>query len=172
MVDSTVILRVGSAEQAKVFVFQKDSLMRHADLVRLGLATSATATGVHETNLPELDSTLFEIFHLFVIHGQIFSGLDGDYQSSQPDEPFRFVDDEWLRLANAWVLGNFLMSCSFNDAITGAILAKLFEEGKYPVNLHEVIYPKSKKASATRKLLMDIAIHKFQAGDLERQGRK
>lgn len=156
----------------KAFVFQKGDLMRVSELLSHGLAPQADVGGVLEFNLPDLDPDTFEIFHLFVIHGHIFSNLDNDYQPTQPEEPFRHVDLEWLRLANAWVLGDFLTSCSFKDAIVDAITAKLIEEQRYPINLHEIIYPKSKKTSAIRKLLVDIAIWSFQDVDLERQGFK
>lgn len=95
-----MILKVGRGEKTKTFVLDKDRLMRHSELFRLALANKATSDIVENT-VPECHPDLFEIFHLFIQHGQIFSSMNGDYQAARADEPFKFVDDEWLRLANA-----------------------------------------------------------------------
>ena len=105
-------------------------------------------------SLEEDDPEMFCLFYQFLYTGQIFSIRDGGVQ----EKPGVASDEEWIRLGNAWILGEKLLSSSFKDSVTDSIIAKMQEKRRFPSTIHETIYPKSNASSAIRKLIVDIAI--------------
>ena len=119
------------------------------------LARPWRETQTRIVNLPEDDPDLFKIFALFIYTGKIFSPRPNDIEV-YPDNSRR--DLEWARLAHAWVLGDKVQAMAFKDAITDAICAKIALDRKWPITLHQIIYPGTTAAAeGIRRLCVNIA---------------
>jgi hypothetical protein len=68
-------------------------------------------------------------------------------------------DNEWVRIVNAWVLGEVLLSTSFKDAVVDAFIHKFASGIHHSTGFYSAAYRYSSKGSAIRKLLLDIAVH-------------
>ena len=121
--------------------------------------------------LPEQNSESFETFIRFLYTGCIYSSKDGDRTESQ-GEDFTSRDEEWVRLAKLWKLGQSIMSTSFKDAITDALISKLKDGADVPVGMYRGIYPASPQTAGVRKLLVDIAVWGWHPKVLQAQRQK
>lgn len=81
------------------------------------------------------------------------------------------MDKEWNRLVKCWALGSKLLSTSFKDATTDAVIASPVG-GPYCLDWHETIYSVSSPRSEIRKLIVDIAVWRWEIGAMEIQSMK
>lgn len=116
-------------------------------------------------DLQDSDPDVFAIFALFIHTGKIFSTRPGDVEV-YADGSRR--DWEWARLAKAWVLGDRLRATAFKDGMADAICDKMVLDRKWPITLHQIIYPGSTPAAkGIRRLCVDIAATKWDARTLK-----
>lgn len=87
--------------------------------------------------------------------------------------PTMFADEgkdiEWDYLANAWASGAYLHATDFQDAVADAILEKAAQTEKGKQSMHEVIYANSVAKASIRKLIVDIAVLRWDVSELEAQ---
>jgi hypothetical protein len=83
--------------------------------------------------------------------GKVYSAIEGE--ENKPG-----TDNVWIRLVNAWILGELLLSGSFKDAVSDAILNKL-KTGRYPTSIFCSAYKYGSANSAFRRLMVDIAVY-------------
>jgi hypothetical protein len=136
------------------------SLLRslRSGLTALRLLPSMSEEGLKEAeerivrlpDLPGNSATAFEDFHLYT--GKVYSAIEGEV--NRPN-----ADGEWGRLVGAWILGEVLLSGSFKDAVSDAILDKLNTGLYYPTSLFCSAYKYGSANSAFRRLMVDIAVY-------------
>ncbi|KAK3630404.1 hypothetical protein LTR56_017459 [Elasticomyces elasticus] len=72
--------------------------------------------------IPSRDPELFAYFAGFLMTGKILTIKSGTKSTDENEE-------EWELLARLWVLGDFLLSTSFKDAVVDALISKVADEG-------------------------------------------
>ena len=162
------IVQVGSDEERRIFIMEKDILMLHSEYFADTLSLRDGSGGTLDVDLPDLDSEAFNIFRHFTTIGQIFSSHDSDRQPRQHAEE-AVTDWETSRLNKAWALGEQLRSHSFKDAVVDAMIDKIAKCEGFPISIHETIYPRSNGSSGIRKLIIDTAVWGFNEHSWARQ---
>lgn len=152
-----IVVQVGS-ENKKDFAVHKGLLIRHSDFFQAALTGDWKEKKDGAVPLPEQDPEIFKTFQHFLYSGQVCTSRDGDYHLND-DGSSR--DKEWVRLAEAWVLGDAILSTSFKDAVVDAIIAKVINISYSPTNLHTLVYPKSTVGAKIRTLLVDLAVWRW-----------
>jgi len=102
--------------------------------------------------LPELpadSAAVFEDFLSFLYTGKVYSIVKDQGKDADGEE-------EFVRLGNAWILGEVLLSSSFKDAAVDAIVHKIANDGCFPTFECLPIYSHS-AGSPVRRLMVDIA---------------
>lgn len=66
------------------------------------------------------------------------------------------------------MFGQKILSTTFKDAVVDAALDKINVEEMFPTRLASRVYPVSESSSTIRKLVVDIAVWKYEPGDLEK----
>lgn len=107
---------------------------------------------------------VFDVFFRFLYSGKIFTMKDGDLTVSDQGN----TDKEWPRLRDCWIMGEKLLSNSFKDAITDALIEKVSTDSKYPLSIHEGIFLESGGQVGMRKLLVDLATWYWTAESISR----
>ena len=161
---------VGAREHETFFTAFQEDLVRHSEFFEAKYEGQGNADTLC-ARLPDCDPALFLIFCRFIKTGQLFIKQEGDKHPPERGVKSSPWDEEWDRLANVWLLGEELKSCSFKDAIVDAVIEKQEEDQILPMSMHSVIYPKSTAASKIRKLLIDVFVWGTVPGTAERQGR-
>ncbi|KAK5704632.1 hypothetical protein LTR17_021726 [Elasticomyces elasticus] len=109
--------------------------------------------------IPSRDPELFAYFAGFLMTGKILTIKSG---SKSTDEN----EDEWELLARLWVLGDFLLSTSFKDAVVDALISKVADGVSVPTGLHEVIYEYTAGVCGMRRLIVDLAVFAWPKGTM------
>ena len=106
------------------------------------------------------------MFQHFIYSGQIYSMKDGDVVSSGTNEKSK-INEEWSRLARAWIFGDVILSTSFKDALVDSIIRKTLIGQRHSRSMQDLIYPRSTAQASIRILLVDIAVWKWKDSTLE-----
>lgn len=115
-------------------------------------------------HLPEHEPEHFRLFFNFIYARAVFNTQDANSEIGGENDP------EWIRLVNAWALGNYLQAGDFKDALVDAIIQKVQKTGQHvPQKMHERLYPKSTSGALIRRLIVDIAATRWTAEDVEGQ---
>lgn len=168
----TVTVSVGLENKKRTFIIHKGLLTSHSEFFKTALKVEWVEGQKRIVSLPVDDPEAFDIFYNFLYTGQIFSCKDGDFKEvkeAKDNLNVSHIDSEWARLPNCWILGQKLLSTSFQDATTDAIIAKVVGDRMPAVDLHEIIYPKSSPTSAVRKVLVDMAVWNWPTGTMSRR---
>jgi hypothetical protein len=105
---------------------------------------------VHLPDLPADSAAVFEDFLSFLYTGKVYSIVKGQERKADGAE-------EWVRLGNAWILGEVLLSTSFKDAVVDAMIHKISADECMPTFEILPIYRHSPAGSPVRRLMVDIA---------------
>ena len=154
----------------RTFHLHADLLMRHSKFFKAMLKSDKWKEASEETVLLK-DTCIeaFDLFRRFIYTGSIFSIGDETDESADEDGDAYVVglDDESARLVDCWKLGEQLMSTSFKDATTDAIIAKTISSSTYSLELPNALYKASQKNSKIRRMLIDIVIWKWSESAME-----
>lgn len=129
-------------------------MIKHSDFFEAALAQGEWKEQQERLlTLTEHDAATFALFRDFIYTGSIFTTGEDHGDDAAPN-----WDNEYVRFQKCWQLGEKLMSTSFKDAVTDALICKMVDEEQYPTALHEVIYTELNPRSAVRRLFVDVAI--------------
>jgi hypothetical protein len=150
---------VGPDATAQKFHIHADLATQHSEFFNAALKhgwKEASERVVRLPDLPGKSANGFENFHSFLYTGKVYSGYDGEV--NRPD-----WDEEWLRLTYSWIIGEVLLSTTFQDAVVDAIIQRMTVKQDVPLDMYEGIYLHSSNASPIRKLMVDIVVQKWRA---------
>jgi hypothetical protein len=150
-----ITVLVGPKATAARFFVHSDLVSQHSDFFQACLKKGWKEAEERIVRLPDLpgnSATAFEDFHSFLYTGKVYSAIEGEV--NRPN-----ADGEWGRLVGAWILGEVLLSGSFKDAVSDAILDKLNTGLYYPTSLFCSAYKYGSANSAFRRLMVDIAVY-------------
>ena len=80
--------------------------------------------------------------------------------------------EEWDRLANAWALGAYLQTTDFQDAVTDTIVEQADQLFASTHSIHKIIYANSVAGAPIRKLIVDLAVWRWNASTVEAQANE
>ncbi|KAK3111246.1 hypothetical protein LTR53_013701 [Teratosphaeriaceae sp. CCFEE 6253] len=144
----TVQVIVGQGDEAYSFDVHQNVLVKHsrffAAALRPAWRPEAGVIDLHDYNAAE-----FSIFVAFLYGGKILT--PDSYLDSSKDEPK--IDF----LARLWLLGNRLMSVTFQDAVADVLIDDAHAAGHVPNTLHHTIYTLTVGDCALRRLAVDFA---------------
>lgn len=103
----------------------------------------------------------FEDFHSFLSAGKVTSGEEDKNAEFDGEK----ANEDWNRLIDSWILGNILLSGSFKDAVTDAMVHTVLNDN-IPFDIHGDLYKNSSESSPIRKLAVDITVHKWYAEEI------
>jgi hypothetical protein len=108
-------------------------------------------------DLPHTSSDAFENFHSFLYTGKVYTVVEGEENAPG-------MDREWIRIMNAWILGEVLLSTSFKDAAVDALIHKLASNNAHSKGMYALAYRYSSEGSAIRRLMLDLAVTWWDEG--------
>jgi hypothetical protein len=153
---------VGRDTAAKKFYINPDLATQHSEFFKAVLESGSEEAEQQTVRLSNLDDDVaaaFESFQSFLYAGKVVSGIHYDEKNAD-------YDKEWDHLADSWLLGNSLLSTSFKDAVVDAIVHKLTLAQSVPLAMYSGLYRSSSDSAPIRKLMVDIAVHKWDEEDL------
>lgn len=116
--------------------------------------------------LPEDDPLLFEAFQTFVHRRIVEIDLGDDLGDDQEDDS---SDPRTDRLISLWILGDKLISQTFQDAVVDRLAEILHHEGSqdfHPKPRPQDVYPITTGPSGLRRLLVDLAFHHWAHAEM------
>lgn len=144
----------------QVFHVCEDLLISHSDFFS---AAFVKKEGSDEEDgfvrLKDTSVASFKIFQQFLYAGSIYTADEDDSRAE------RSTNDEYDRIVNCWKLSDRVASISFKDAVVDTLIAKMMNEDFNKLGLHEKVYPASHADSKIRKLLIDIALYRWEEKD-------
>lgn len=149
--DPVTVMVGKEADSCKSF-FPKELLLQHSDFAKAALSGGWKESKEQVIRFKVESPTLVEIFATFVYTGKIYSAREGDTVETGTES-----DSEWQRLAECWILGDVLQSCSFRDAITDAIIDKRLAGAMSPAGLHHAVYKAATGENGFKRLVVDMA---------------
>lgn len=164
--NSCFTVLVGPNEESKSFTLHEQLAREKSDFINAAFRNEWKESEQNIIRLPDYHPEHFELFLLWIYNHTIFSSKEGD----EPVQQLGGVDKEWDRLASAWVLGAYLQAPDFRDAVTDAIIEKLSScFSKFNQSMHEIIYANTDASAPIRKLIVDIAIWRWDESILKAQ---
>ncbi|KAM0722925.1 hypothetical protein Q7P37_001123 [Cladosporium fusiforme] len=112
---------------------------------------------------PETTPETFELYRLFLYTSKLFShvpSIDQDHADNGHAEAHE--DREWMRLANAYLLGLKLGDEKFCNAVVDGLLEKVGEADRYPTGLATEVYTHTAPGDKLRALIVDLHVWKGQ----------
>lgn len=155
------MVRVGTAGAA---IYVHENLVRESSIFFKGmLAHNWKESTDRIVLLPYDDPIIFNIYVQWKYKGKILSAT-----ADQDDEN----QEEWLRLVQAYVLGDKLQDAAFKDAVLDSIIAKsnVAVNGfhYFPIqNITTFIYANTVPKSPLRRLIVDQHVYHGQATWME-----
>ena len=141
----------------RTFFPRKELLISHSSFFSSALQKKSPEAGECVITFAEHSPETFEIFYNFIYTGHIYTSQDGDCAQGQPPAA-RTIDSEWLRLSQAWILGEKLCSVSFRDSVVDAVIHKIVSGPRYALGIHGMIYPNAPTQRGMKKLCVDVAV--------------
>ncbi|KAK4555568.1 hypothetical protein LTR86_007321 [Recurvomyces mirabilis] len=170
MTSSPMAVIVGKGEAQRTFYVSKDALLRNSGYFR------ATCKGEwlggndgHSIPLPDDDPYAFEPFARFADHGYVFSiaSTATIERLAETDQPkIVAFGHELSFLASCWILGDKLLATNFKDANLDALVGLIHTTRRFPTSMHKRVYKSTAGPNGFRRLLVDIAIHKWRVENL------
>lgn len=155
-----ITIIVGKSKDARKFYIHQGLACQHSEFFTAkmrGVAQYETEPMTLEEETPEL----FEMFARFLYSGKVYSRVEGDSSAAQGR------CKEWLRIVQAWRLGDKLQSPSFKDAVVDTTCEKMVQDGRYPTKLYRHAYPHTSMDAPLRRLIVDIATWSWHADTFE-----
>ena len=160
--DASFTVLVGPPDNAKRFSLHKALAVNASAFFDGAFRNEWKESSENVVHLPAHDPEHFEIFFLWLYTRRVFS-----YQANG------FVRDgggeEWDRLANAWALGAYLQATDFKDAIADVVVEQAGQVSASMHSLHKIIYANSVAGAPIRKLIVDVAVWRWEASTVEAQ---
>lgn len=128
---------MGEGADSQTFSIHKDIAVRFSDFLAAACRNGWKEAADGIVNLPDEDSTVFEIFEAFIHSGSVYSQRAGDTFTSVEGET---LDHEWTRLADAWLLGETLQASAFKDAVVDACVDKLRQDNSISLRLQRHLW--------------------------------
>lgn len=161
---SIITVKVGRKENSKTFTVHENLLTKYSDFFRTALNGQWAESKTNSVLLPQHNPESFSIFTQYLYDGQIYSAKD-----DEDDRVTAGADWEWLRLLEAWRLGDSLLAPSFNDAIVDVVIAKIHQSYRYPIGMVKHTHYFGGKSAGLRRLSLDIAIWVWEDEDYDTQ---
>ena len=155
---------VGKGVLTKTFTIEKKILVKHSEFFASALNSNSDWDWKesHDNSFTMEDETpkYFKVFVQFLYTGKLFVVTDvEDSEESNEDGARRTSELKYLE--NCWVLGETVLSTSFKDAITDALIARMKECGRFPITMHQAMYRNSGGSCGMRRLLVDVTVWKW-----------
>lgn len=162
---------VGSGDDVERLIARKSLATRHSDVIRKAFAGGWKEAKENIIRFPEESPEAFQVFATFLDTGVIhLCHFKGNKPSiAQEREDSRSIEQEWNRIAQAWLLGEHLCSTSFKDALVDTMIHILQTTAEIPRMIFPKIITGSVARSGMRDLLVDIAAYHLFVADLEEQ---
>jgi hypothetical protein len=157
-----IAVMVGPQATGTRFLFHADLVSQHSDFFQARPEEGwkeAEERIVRLPDLPDDTANSFDDFLCFLYTGKVYSVVIDE--ENEPGE-----DCEWLRLIDAWILGEVLLSVSFKDAVLDAIVHRLSAKSSSPVQLYISAYRYSSSSSPIRRLMVDIAVYRWEESSM------
>lgn len=151
-------VHVGTCDDGDEFLMHAELAKRHSKLITTALKGEWKEGKEGVLNLPEVSSADFQIFHDFVNTSKVHFTISSDHE-----------EQDWTRIAKIWLLGDFLESVSFKDAVVDAMLAAMRRTSKIPVTMYQPVFGGTAFPSSMRRLLVDIAVFSWFPDALSNQ---
>jgi hypothetical protein len=119
--------------------------------------------------LPEETPEALQAFLTFLDTGVVHLDHFRRANEEGTDQEALDEDAKWDNLAEAWLLGDRILSSSFKDATVDKVTSLANEHGTVPASMHREIYRGSAYKSGMRALLVDMAVHSWFPGTLADQ---
>lgn len=172
-----VEVRVDSTAEGETFHVCADMASKHSMYFAARLSPRWKLSGEQKQNFVDLadDTTAraFQVFDTFLQTGKICltsSNAEGEEQDDSVVGASTSGDD-WEYVAEAWLLGDRIVSASFRDAITDETVSIMKQTGKSPLDMYLQIFKGSVGSSGMRKLLVDVAVQEMSEGTIRGQPR-
>ena len=167
---------IGGEAMPKTGTVHAALLSQHSKFFDQAIKTGKrNAFGEHILSCPEENVDVFKTFVQFLYTGDVYLAADdakheaaGDDAAGDEAAEDEDSDDEYVRIANRWNLGENIDSTTFKDALVDTLISKIVKEKKSPLGMHHVLRERFHAESGMRKLLVDIAVHKW--GDVDVEG--
>jgi hypothetical protein len=148
-----ITILVGPEAIATRYFIHADLASKHSSFFQTCLKTGWKESAERIVRLPDLpadSAAVFEDFLSLLYTGKVYSIVRGQERHADGAE-------EWVRLGNAWILGEVLLSTSFKDAVVDAMMHKISSDDCMPTFEILPIYRHSPAGSPIRRLMVDIA---------------
>ena len=154
---------MGQEDHIKRFSLHKSLAVRESAFFEKAFSKEWKESEENEVRLPDHEPEHFKVFLQWLYTRRIFSSQAMVIACNE-------CIDEWDLLANAWALGAYLQATDFQDTVADAILEKALQGGGSMHSIHKIIYANSVAGSPIRKLVVDIAVWRWDVTMLEAQG--
>lgn len=161
----------GSNDDIEKFLVRKKLATRYSDVIRKALSNGWKEAKENIIRFPEESPETFQAFATFLDTGAIHldhfkknTTKPATAQQGRPD-----IDKQWDNIAQAWLLGEHLLSTPFKDALVDKTIHILRTTAEIPKTMLPKIIAGSVGRSGMRDLLVDIAAYHLFAADLEEQ---
>ena len=148
---------MGSGDAAKKFSLHADTVTAHSSHIARKAQSEIKYPDQRSFSFPDLHPEIFEVFVDFIYEGKV--------RRQNGDEHDGLTNTEWLWLVDSWLLGHFLGSDSFMDAVVDTIRDQIRRTNTYP-NLHATIYEATAGPCALRRFAVDLAVSHWGEIDL------
>lgn len=158
--ETSFSILVGPPDEEQRFSLHKDLAINKAGFFENAFRNEWKESSENTVHLPDHKPEHFQIFFLWTYSRRIYTS-----------EPRKVSDGttEWDSLAGAWALGAYLQAADFQDAVTDAIIETAGNDVAARHTMHETIYANSVAGAPIRKLLVDIAVWRWDSTLLEEQ---
>lgn len=164
--DGLLKVMVSGSDNSQTFILHQTTARQESRFFDHAMNTDIRDDEIAFVHIAGHSPESFQIFLNFVYGRAVYSAADDDAVSRNSGKVLGIVqnDEEWDRLAHAWVLGAYLEATDFQDAVVDAITAKVAKSGPFaPQTMHQIIYPNSAPGSTIRRLLVHIAASHWPA---------
>jgi hypothetical protein len=163
-----ITIEVGLGKYARDFTICKDLICETSDFIENALKKNWRSSEDQVVKLPDFSSEDFEIYHVWVLSGRLYS-RDGDKwhaESLDLDKPESLQEykeslwSEMVKLGKLSHLGHYLLDSYFTDTVSDAMVQCMVElqAGKcaFPSADGPDMIAKLPESSPTRKLIFDL----------------
>lgn len=154
----TIDVHVDTDDGADDFLINRELANRHSEFTTTALKDEWKEGKEGILRLPEASPEAFQLFYDFINYGTV------QFETSECQE-----EDDWSVVTEAWLLGDFLASTSFKDAVVDAMTDILHETSDPPVSMCQQIFRSTNLPVGMRKLLVDLAVWTWSAETLAKQ---
>ncbi|KAM0720125.1 hypothetical protein Q7P37_004261 [Cladosporium fusiforme] len=151
-------VHVGASDHIEKFLVHEALAKRRSKFITAALKKCWDEGKQRIVTLPEVSPETFQLFCDFVNTGFCQIPVKKDQE-----------DAAWVQVTDAWLLGDYLDSTSFKDAILDTMLAAIRQTSNRPISMFQEIFGCTRSPSGMRRLLVDLVVYSWPLGTLAKQ---